>query len=619
MCRNCDTAIEVSEGDVARFRTNPVFACSVCQQDLSPRLAEMLGRTPVVLGTVASSRLSDPDEFTVPDDEAAFDGLPMGESFDDAAMRLKAVRNPAVAPVTRTPKATPIMDDPAPEDPSALALRIAGQAQAQALALAERAIAGASVEPRGSPDTAATEPGIPLPAGSPSTEVGVVPEEPENETTARARTENAEGSVAEPTLPSDGGDDDESALEHTASSVPEEPTPLVSALPDDERSVDITRTPESSVPPFPPSGVLPRAPANEATPSVSRGGAPVLVEDEPPREVTAKRSAPPPRIMRTTVPRTGTGPAGIGALGIRVVNSRAVVRPTSNGKSISVPPPNAETQVTAIELERPSAGGRAAAAAASAGAPTQPYPPHVPFSSPRAGTQQRRQNSGAPMWAMIGGGSVVLAILAVFGLRMAGLLGSAPEPTVTPFSTATPDLGPTTTPMDVIAVPTPIERHTPATPAPTPTVAVLAPQTPRATATPEATPAIAISTPVPRVSATPVATALVIAPTPKPTAAPTAKSSSTLAIEAARAKVAASKDYDGAMKDLYAAGLSDPAHMEELWGEAWSIGDRYGSRELKLSIAGQYLKNFPNGRKASLMKIYVERAEKASATPTAPP
>lgn len=627
ICRNCDTAIEVSEGDVARFRTNPVFACSVCQHDLTQRVAEMLGRSPVVLGTVHESpSLSDPDEFTVPDDEEAFDGLPMGESFDDAALRLKAVRSPAQTPVMRTPQATPVMEDPAPEDPSALALRIAGQAQAQALALAEKALA--SVAPHGAPDGAATEPGIPPPLASPSTEVGVVPEEPENETTAR-RADHAEGSVAEPTLPSDGGDEGDSADEHTAGSVPEERTPLMSAH-DDERSIDITRTPEMSVPAHHPAGVLPSAPTNEATPSVSRGGTPVIVEDEPPREVTAKRNtppSPPPRIMRTTVPRTGTGPAGIGALGIRVVANRAVVRPVANGKAAVLPAPNAETQVSAIELDRPSAGGRAAAAASGSFTPTpQPsFAPPGPFSSPRGGTPQRsRSSSGAPMWAMIGGGGLVLAIVAIFGLRANGYLGASATPTITPMGTWTPEVVATETAVTVVATPT--EARTP----PVETPAAPATQTARATptATPESAPVLGAFTPVTRVSSTPGArietptpTIVASAMTPTPRPVPTAKPGHTLAIEAARAK-AATGNYDGAMRDLYGAGLQDPPHQEELWDAAWMIGARRdGSKDVKLSLARAYVPKFPNGKSAPLMKIYIERfeAKAAGATPTTPP
>ncbi|HVO29113.1 MAG TPA: hypothetical protein VMV18_00155, partial [bacterium] len=85
ICRNCDTVYEVSEGDVAKFKVHPQFTCTVCQTDLSPLMAGFVeGHS-----SAAEEQTQTVDEFSIPPDQEVFDGLPMGESFDSAAARMR--------------------------------------------------------------------------------------------------------------------------------------------------------------------------------------------------------------------------------------------------------------------------------------------------------------------------------------------------------------------------------------------------------------------------------------------------------------------------------------------------------------------------------------------------
>lgn len=622
ICRNCDTAIEVSEGDVTRFRASPVFRCTTCGDDLSQRVGEMIGRVPTPDGG-ASEEPAGPDEDV-------FEGLPLGESFDTAAQRLRDGRpsdsdegdDAEEMPALRIPERTPVVQDPTAqdEDPLSLALRIATQAQALAAQVAGEDEAPTGVlqivrdapTPQGPPDDAATEPGAPAPTniaapslaeGTPSTEVGVVPEEPENEPTVRRGESNGadahDGSVTEPTLPSD---EEGTPFEHT---------PLLGA--------------EEA-----PNAVFPEAPANERTPALAAADASPFVQ-EPPREVTI-RKATAPRPVRASVsasasalrPRTGTGPLGFGALGFRVAVPRAVVRP--DGGAI-VPPPLETTRASVdrtggdrVSIERvvldrqtpdrPSGEARAvsartpertpvaAAPAAALTASTQPRPaaPAAAVSGSQSDDfAPRRPNPGGfPRWAMLGiGGVVVLVAGTITAVRLG--TGGAPRPTPMP-------------------TPTPMVETSATVEAPTPTGEALAFPTASPAATPASDPTpVARSSPQP--SPTPKAratgTQVAAVSSPRPAASPVATP-----FNAARLvdelKRVAETDPRGALDRLtYAAAQPiDRADRMYLYYHGWVIAGRHGQPDAARTFAELYVKHFPDGSEASTLRDYIARVKR---------
>lgn len=500
-----------------------------------------------LLGT---NRPSPSEERTVEESTAdadAFAGLPVGGSLDDAARAMRVTPSPAAAPTVPSAGAVASASsvaapDAGGEDPLTLALRIAHQAQ-EAAAAAEAATKpvtngnGSYADPAHSNGNGAAANG-----GAAGSEVGVVPEEPENEDTVRAGANatqstvdspGTERTVPEPTVPSES----EMIAPDTSDSGPVigEETP---ALTEEQRASLLEEgEPDTVVDEPPPArGAVPDAPTSEATPSAPRPPPLAQMPEEPREEPTIRKSSPPPALTPPTrlAPRTGTGPSGIGALGFRISSNRPVVRPAFNGRPSS---PGHSTPAggtpalgsAAIErpservsIERPLAPDRpsrtnlpAAGRAIGATPPSMPAASNMPIEPPpailgRATSDDAR--AAVPVWLLgIGVGLVATVIVAGLAWIFLGGAGNSETPVATPtaFVEAT-EIAPTATPEVGL-------------PAATATLAV----SPTRSATP-------ISTVTPRPTATratPTPTALVIAtvkpstpaPTPAATPAPTSR------------------------------------------------------------------------------------------------
>lgn len=566
ICRNCDTVFEVSEGDVAKFKEHPVFTCTVCQADLSPLMAGFVEGHSASEETVA-------EEFTVPDDQEVFDGLPMGESFDQAAAKLRqkvvstsveakaepaldqtvrtaeaplarkgagapaaaapagasvgganakaagaspvafpppiataptnpsasvaavAQARPANSPMADTvrvaepplgrkggaasPEATPVVPPRTPdatpvmaEDPVQMALRLAAQAAQQA---AQMAATGDRSPAATTPARAAARPeagettGVALtwkppnasPIGTPrpangdarSTDAGVVPEEPENETTLRGAGPAEPSEVTEATVPSPGPDD---TARGAALDGRDERTPLMAGgafAPDVSDEDAIEEAPRDG------AGAAADAEAeadhSARTPLLSER-TPVIPEptpamspfpDQPPEEVTIRKRSPPAplSLVRPLIQKSGTGPSSIGALGIRVVMGRPIVRPG---------PPNGRAASTASDTQigTPSPApaprfepARGSSAPSSAGIRAPAPAPVVDSVGARDGAPGARAGGrrAQPPWLMYGGlgvGALALAVVAGMAIasRMSGGADGTPAETPVVAESATP-------------------------------------------------------------------------------------------------------------------------------------------------------------------------------------
>lgn len=513
ICRNCDTAIEVSDRDVSTFESQGAFGCPSCREDLSARMADLLG----------TNRPAPSEERTIPEETAdadAFEGLPVGGTLDEAA---QALRSPPAAPAMAVGGASVasstagVVPDVGGEDPLTLALRIAHQAQEQAAALEASSVEPAFNGNGAHPESEPTAPGIPsFSAGNGQASeiapavasgVGVVPEEPDNEDTVRARANQTastvdsgtgpETTIPEPTLPSES----DLLAPDTSDSGPVigEETP---ALTEEQRQSLLAEEaePDTVVEDSQP-GAVPIAPSAEATPSAPPRAP---MPEEPREEPTIRKSSPPPALVAPVrlAARTGTGPSGIGALGFRISANRAVVRPNFSGRPSASAAPTAPVSMqfsgsTSIErpserisiergIDRPSRTGIPAASRAPQATPVANVvvdPP--PLVTGRSSDKLPR----VPTW-VLGVGAVAIAMLCGGGalLLWGGGAPETPVATPTPVVEATPEV--TDTEIAVLtAAPTSTAART-ATPTPvaaTPTPAPTRTAAPTVTATPAAT------------------------------------------------------------------------------------------------------------------------------------
>ncbi|HVO30591.1 MAG TPA: hypothetical protein VMV18_07640, partial [bacterium] len=496
--------------------------------------------------------------------------------------------------VTATPEPTPVLGEPTPivrapeptpvmaEDPVQMALRLAAQATQQAAAMASKAPTPSEVGEttgvamRWSPPQSAIGARAAAPAAAAavaSTEVGVVPEEPDNEPTRRGGARAEVSETTEPTMPS-------SAVPPSPA-VPEERTPLLvtgsgALMPDEDAIPDV----RDDVPIRPTMRPEP-TPAMRAPP----------FPEPPPEEVTVRKASPPPplAVVKPLV-RSGFGPASIGALGIRVVTSRPIVRPAAgNGRAAA--PAGGDTQISQsnpiprFEPARQPSGPSGIRAPAPA-----PVIDTVARASGAAPAARAGRAGGSASLILYGGvGAGVAAIILVAGYLVlhhgsgtAGGVGTptpvaeasgTPEDAASPAITAAPPATAAPTATVVEATPAPTHRlATTATPARTALVATtptLARTAPPATPTP--TQVAIVSTPhaTPTVVITPR-----LAPTPVP--APTMKESSRRAIEDAN-RFATAGDPKKAMTTIFLARASDGANEELsflLWNYAAASGDK---------------------------------------------
>lgn len=581
ICRNCDTAIEVSERDVSTFESQGAFQCPSCKEDLSARMADLLG----------TARPAPSEERTVPDQEGdAYEGLPVGSSLDDAA---RAMRASAPAAATAPSSSMGVVPAVNAEDPLTLALRIANQAKEQAEA-AMAAAAAAAAPDNSTLDESPTEPtapGLPSFANGNGADPGVVPTSPDAEETIR---KSAPQEVAETELAPDTDDNGPVIGEETPALSPEQRVAL------EEQSVETDDG----------GSAIPQAPSAEATPA---GRMPAAPREEP----TIRKSGPPPALIQQSariVPRTGTGPSGIGALGFRISNNRAVVRPSFNGRanvavdthisgSTSIDRPSVERAAPPVAFERPSRTHQR---------PTSPPPMPAPATSASASpmmaspeeiaASQEPPRQVLPMWAIGAGVVFVLGVTALFGIRvvLSGPEAPTPIPLISPTPVAVDTVPPaaTSTAIAVITV----------APAPTPTPA----------------PAVSVSTPAP----TPVRTQVAIS-TQRPTSTPRPSATIAVAYDAqltSQAKsavaegnrlAALSRDFEGAVSKLFPyvvrrPGWAEPALEEEihykfcLWSKKLheTKPDKLTSAALKLRY-DRYLKEYPKGQHATLVRGYV--------------
>jgi hypothetical protein len=549
ICRNCDTVFEVSEGDVTKFKVHPVFTCSVCSSDLSPLMAGFVNGQ--------GAKRDTEDEFTIPEDAEVFDGLPMGETFDQAAEKIRAggappseltplLRVPEPTPISRSialAEATPLMSPQPGEDPLSMALRIA--AQAAALAATSPAAPSTGREGEDMPTgvlqwkpatvaapvkamaTASASAAAAAPAtngDARSTEIGVVPEEPENESTLRGVgastvTESIENSVVEPTEPTHPSPHEETPLIEREGTPYEEATPLLAALRAPDPDEDIIPDVRDDQPVAPP-------PSTEATPAVrspvtpeptpAMRAVPPTFTEAPREEVTIRKSSPPIALQnpRPLTVRSGNGPAGVGALGIRLAVGRPIVRPAFNGRAALAP--HSDTAISGSNpiprfepVRTPSSGTRT---------PAPPPPSAIPGlggAAARSPAANSPSASSGMRLALIGGGAffgigaLALIVWAIFFHHPSLSNGATPTPAET--SVAVASLAPppsTATPTAVEATPTA------GRPTPTPRNAGTASVT---SATPRPTPTQAAPTPVARTSIAPTTTSLVALATPIPT------------------------------------------------------------------------------------------------------
>lgn len=595
ICRNCDTAIEVSERDVSTFESQGAFNCPSCKEDLSARMADLLG----------TSRPAPAEERTVPEEgNEAYEGLPVGGSLDDAARAMRAA--PAAAASSSMGVVPPA--DVAGEDPLTLALRIANQAKEQAEAA--MAAAAAAAANGGSPEGAPAEPAEPTAPGLPSfangngaaaaigepnteTDPGVVPSSPDAEETVR-KPAPAE-SAAETDLAPDTDD---------SGPVIGEETPALShaqRIAMEESSVDTSdgmRAP------------IPSAPSAEATPT---GRPPEAPREEP----TIRKSGPPPALVpppTRLAPRTGTGPSGIGALGFRISSNRAVVRPSFNGRanvtvdphvsgSTSIDRPSVERVAPPTAFERPSRTNIRPTAAAPPPPVAAPATASVIASADPGGAAPEPPRRVLPIWAIGAGVVFVVGVTALFGARI--VLG--PEtPTPIPLLSPTP-VSVDTVPPSASPASTAIAVLTVATPAPTPT------------ATPTATPAPATPAPTPpRSTPTTIARATPRStPPPIPLNPEVAKQAREALSDGNR--LALGRDYDGAIKRIisFTVRKYDPQVEEEVLYKfcLWSKKLHETSPEkLNATVLRQrydkYLSNHPGGEHVSLVRGYIAELKK---------
>jgi len=492
------------------------------------------------------------EERTVPDEETdadAFDGLPVGSSLDEAA---RAMRSPAPTPssiatggggISSAAGAVPELG----EDPLSLALRIAHQAQAAALAAAaaaEAPLVNGAAHPESEPIAEPTAPGIPTftngakaDSVSPgaSSEVGVVPEEPDNEDTVRRAANatastvdsgtGAESTIPEPTLPSES----DMLVSDTSDSGPVigedavvdervggEETPALteaqraSLLAQEDESEPDTVIEEPSqpgtnggIPGGIPGGMggapvrksaIPDSPTAEPTPSAPR---PAPMPAEPREEPTIRKTGPPPALVAPArlAPRTGTGPSGIGALGFRISANRAVVRPNGRASSPSMSvsaapttpsagtPMSGSTSIERVSMER-SIDRPSRTAIPAPRAPQQPPVVTTAPEPPPLVSGRVADRAGVPPWLIVvGAGLAMLLIAGVTYLIFGGGKPDAPVATPTPFVENTPE--PMDTGLAVLGTPVATLTSAPATRTPQPTLT----STPRSTSTPTATPA----------------------------------------------------------------------------------------------------------------------------------
>lgn len=606
ICRNCDTVFEVSEGDVTKFRVHPVFTCTVCQADLSPLMAGFVEGH--------SSKADPADEFTIPEDSEVFDGLPMGETFDQAAAKIREATGPAPAstaqvrpskselaatvrnaepplaarartedsvaneptPLMRQPIPTPIYAPP--EDPLQMALRLAAQAAQQAAAMA-----GASP---------ALNPGN---GDSRSTEIGVVPEEPDNEPTARGRGASENSETTEPTMPSP-----EPTVSH------DEPTPLLGAS--QFRAADGEMLPDAAddeaIPDLADDIPAVRA-AARPQPTPAMRPVPPQLSDPPADEVTIRKSTPPPALamMRPLLARSGNGPASVGALGIRVVGGRPIVRPVSNGRA----QPSLDTAISASNPIPRFEPARTPASGTRAPAP----PPVSDTLTPAA----RAPAKPVPAMLLAVVGFLTLGLLVVVGWAIAhhrGSTGTATTPQPTPTEIVEATAEPTPTLDD--ATPATTGRHTPAsTPntvaSPAKTLAIALPTVtpiPTRTAVPQPTATLAVVASTPRATPTQVAaiqTPKLAAPSPTPTI------SSPDAIKIALASFNQG-DFENAFKTVRLARLND-ANNEGLNFAFWEYALAAKKDQEALGGAKIYVAKHPTGDHVSRVKRWLEKKEGA--------
>ena len=540
----------------------------------------------------------------------------MGETFDQAAAKIREATGPAPAftaqarpsksefadtvrnvepplaararteisianeptPLMRQPDPTPIYAPP--EDPLQMALRLAAQAAQQAAAMA-----GASP---------ALSPGN---GDSRSTEIGVVPEEPDNEPTARGRGASENSETTEPTMPSP-----EATVSH------DEPTPLLGAS--QFRAADGEMLPDASddeaIPDLADDIPAPRATA-KPQPTPTMRPLPPHLSDPPPDEVTIRKSTPPPPLamVRPLLARSGNGPASVGALGIRVVGGRPIVRPASNGRA----QPSLDTAISA----------------------SNPIPRFEPARTPASGT---RAPAPAPVSDTIAPASrapakpVPAMLLAVVGFLTFGLLvlvgwavahhrgstgtATTPEPTATAVVEASEE----PTPLLADATPASSGRHTPAsTPnavaSPVKTLALALPTvTPISarTAAPQPTATLAVVTATPRATPTQVAAIQ----TPKlaaPTSAPAV--SSQKAIETGLAFFNQG-DFEAAFRTVRLARLTD-ANSEALNFYFWKYALAAKKDSEALEGARTYVARHPSGAHVFLVKPWLEKKDKEGA------
>ena len=605
ICRNCDTVFEVSEGDVSKFKVHPVFPCTVCQADLSPLMAGF------VEGHSAAPE--DPaNEFTIPDDQEVFDGLPMGESFDQAAAKIREGTNPPTpiaptrnrdlattvrsvepplaararpqapppepaamepTPLMRNPDPTPIVG---PEDPVQMALRLAAQAAQQAAAMATQP-ESTGVAIRWKP------PAQPPANGAASTEIGVVPEEPDNEPTARGRGSRENSETTEPTMPSPEPSGEEPTPLLTTSNFSGAEMDAVADTADDEAIPDVTDDGpvRSTLTPEPTPAIRPLPPQFSEAPL-----------DEP----TIRKSSPPPAfgLVRPVLHRSGAGPASVGALGIRVVTSRPIVRPNANARGPAVSAGDTAISgshaIPRFEPARtPSSGTRAPAPAPSVDTvlppPARPAKPAVP----------------AMLLAVVG--TLTVGLLVIVGWALSHRKPVAAEtPTPTPVVEASE---PAPTATAEVGAPTVVPRHTPgiaATSTPQPVasrtiVAAVPSSTPLATRT-----AVA-ATPTPPPTPRPTQVALVTPRTVPPTPVPGMKPESTKALADA-AVFDQNGQSEEAYKTIRAARMGD-SNNELLNFYYWKYAHTAKKDEEAVAAAKFYLQHHSKGPHASIVQIWL--------------
>lgn len=305
ICPSCDTATEISEADLAHFRSEETLKCASCSADLSARMRDIVERHEGPSVAAVTDDVSDED---------AFEGLPVVGSFDTEGIGVEGDEEtqPEVSQSLAAAAEPPSFPAPPPSGSQSTAL------------------AGGAAAPAG-PASAGT---APMPAEAPVDE----------------QTAESGGGVVPPDLSS-------------ADTVPEQPAATGGAIPEADLSANAP-TPVVATPAMPPQDEA-TAPG-EGTPTISEMGgswdSDVTVPESPPEQQTTRRDSvpeapsgevtvPSQSVRPTAKPRQLAPMAGtrIGLLGIRVVRQRPVVQPVRAPNGHAIPQSTDEDTVVSGE------------------------------------------------------------------------------------------------------------------------------------------------------------------------------------------------------------------------------------------------------------------------------